>query len=218
MYTSFPSTLFFFFLMIRRPPRSTLFPYTTLFRSVDGNRRPVGGVERAAVLELALPVAFRGVEGVDAAVAEVADEQVAAEEAEVARREGEPPRRVELALGRDPSEQVAGGIERIHESMPLARDIVVSGRVLQRVGHVNGAADVPDAEGCVAGGEIGVRKRAGWQGDGVEGTVEHVDGARAEVRHVEEVAGRRARDREALVHRAVRRVVHGDDDGSAPES
>src|SRR2546429_5486526 len=27
--------LFFFFLMIRRPPRSTLFPYTTLFRSQD---------------------------------------------------------------------------------------------------------------------------------------------------------------------------------------
>src|SRR5215813_14721683 len=26
----------FFFLMIRRPPRSTLFPYTTLFRSPDG--------------------------------------------------------------------------------------------------------------------------------------------------------------------------------------
>src|SRR2546429_8267052 len=28
-----PPNLFFFFLMIRRPPRSTLFPYTTLFRS-----------------------------------------------------------------------------------------------------------------------------------------------------------------------------------------
>src|SRR6202166_5384180 len=28
-------TFFFFFLMIRRPPRSTLFPYTTLFRSAD---------------------------------------------------------------------------------------------------------------------------------------------------------------------------------------
>src|SRR2546423_12691223 len=26
---------FFFFLMIRRPPRSTLFPYTTLFRSIQ---------------------------------------------------------------------------------------------------------------------------------------------------------------------------------------
>src|SRR2546429_6487273 len=29
----------FFFLMIRRPPRSTLFPYTTLFRSVDAGSR-----------------------------------------------------------------------------------------------------------------------------------------------------------------------------------
>src|SRR5476651_2754859 len=28
----------FFFLMIRRPPRSTLFPYTTLFRSIDDGR------------------------------------------------------------------------------------------------------------------------------------------------------------------------------------
>src|SRR3712207_7160119 len=28
-----PARHFFFFLMIRRPPRSTLFPYTTLFRS-----------------------------------------------------------------------------------------------------------------------------------------------------------------------------------------
>src|SRR2546430_16906447 len=27
--------MFFFFLMIRRPPRSTLFPYTTLFRSQE---------------------------------------------------------------------------------------------------------------------------------------------------------------------------------------
>src|SRR6266480_4924215 len=36
--------LFFFFLMIRRPPRSTLFPYTTLFRS--------RGADRARRLEL----------------------------------------------------------------------------------------------------------------------------------------------------------------------
>src|SRR5579871_7010444 len=32
-------SFFFFFLMIRRPPRSTLFPYTTLFRS--SNRRSI---------------------------------------------------------------------------------------------------------------------------------------------------------------------------------
>src|SRR5258707_4179145 len=33
MYCVFNTTICFFFLMIRRPPRSTLFPYTTLFRS-----------------------------------------------------------------------------------------------------------------------------------------------------------------------------------------
>src|SRR2546430_17642407 len=33
-------TLQFFFLMIRRPPRSTLFPYTTLFRSGAVGVRP----------------------------------------------------------------------------------------------------------------------------------------------------------------------------------
>src|SRR6267154_4230797 len=36
----FSSFLFFFFLMIRRPPRSTLFPYTTLFRSTRSRHPP----------------------------------------------------------------------------------------------------------------------------------------------------------------------------------
>src|SRR3712207_7602752 len=52
--------LVFFFLMIRRPPRSTLFPYTTLFRSSNADRlhrppplpshphRRRGGAPRAA--------------------------------------------------------------------------------------------------------------------------------------------------------------------------
>src|SRR5256885_2768002 len=35
------SFIYFFFLMIRRPPRSTLFPYTTLFRStIRSGRSP----------------------------------------------------------------------------------------------------------------------------------------------------------------------------------
>src|ERR1041384_357091 len=38
-----PFFLFFFFLMIRRPPRSTLFPYTTLFRS---RRALVPGIDQ----------------------------------------------------------------------------------------------------------------------------------------------------------------------------
>src|SRR3712207_3331817 len=39
------SRCFFFFLMIRRPPRSTLFPYTTLFRS------RIGGEVEASIVQ-----------------------------------------------------------------------------------------------------------------------------------------------------------------------
>src|SRR5438477_4070948 len=44
MYSVFLFVFFFFFLKIRRPPRSTLFPYTTLFRSRGASRhaRPGG--------------------------------------------------------------------------------------------------------------------------------------------------------------------------------
>src|SRR2546429_6796046 len=37
---------FFFFLMIRRPPRSTLFPYTTLFRSPPKHTQKAVGKQR----------------------------------------------------------------------------------------------------------------------------------------------------------------------------
>src|SRR3712207_9555484 len=37
---------FFFFLMIRRPPRSTLFPYTTLFRSIRKRIQRMGRCPR----------------------------------------------------------------------------------------------------------------------------------------------------------------------------
>src|SRR2546422_6385161 len=48
--------LFFFFLMIRRPPRSTLFPYTTLFRSLDEWHVRAGHqLEGIAAIEQGLP-------------------------------------------------------------------------------------------------------------------------------------------------------------------
>src|SRR5687768_17797510 len=51
----------FFFLMIRRPPRSTLFPYTTLFRSVraDWTRKGLGRQIIEASEDAARAIGFR---------------------------------------------------------------------------------------------------------------------------------------------------------------
>src|SRR2546430_12152874 len=58
----------FFFLMIRRPPRSTLFPYTTLFRSVIDDHAPRAPLLRRPQVEK--PV----IRIVDAGPAPVAEE------------------------------------------------------------------------------------------------------------------------------------------------
>src|SRR3712207_7638449 len=57
---------FFFFLMIRRPPRSTLFPYTTLFRShhlhAAVGAQPAGEEQQVGQPSGGEAVAGRGVE------------------------------------------------------------------------------------------------------------------------------------------------------------
>src|SRR2546425_6803968 len=49
-----------FFLMIRRPPRSTLFPYTTLFRSDHPDGRDYGRAGRGAVRDGIRPADAHG--------------------------------------------------------------------------------------------------------------------------------------------------------------
>src|SRR5947209_10945706 len=49
-YTHYPFLLLFFFLIIRRPPRSTLFPYTTLFRS-PGDEEPHSSQDQQSQLQ-----------------------------------------------------------------------------------------------------------------------------------------------------------------------
>src|SRR3712207_9496172 len=50
MLCALTRSVLFFFLMIRRPPRSTLFPYTTLFRSILA-----GGIENMDKAPFLLP-------------------------------------------------------------------------------------------------------------------------------------------------------------------
>src|SRR5258708_28781177 len=47
---------FVFFLMIRRPPRSTLFPYTTLFRSEEAGFAPFPAREREFKADTAISI------------------------------------------------------------------------------------------------------------------------------------------------------------------
>src|SRR3712207_8213213 len=54
----------FFFLMIRRPPRSTLFPYTTLFRSGPVVHEPLPDEERRDRAAALFPV-LRGLASTD---------------------------------------------------------------------------------------------------------------------------------------------------------
>src|SRR5438874_6357868 len=56
MFHSLLTVYLIFFLIIRRPPRSTLFPYTTLFRS-DADQRDADKLSEAVV---ANDVTFRG--------------------------------------------------------------------------------------------------------------------------------------------------------------
>src|ERR1044071_562530 len=90
--------------MIRRPPRSTLFPYTTLFRSVPGHAveppRDLWGAGRAAV-----------------------DDERAAAGVVVGE---EPPARVELVLGVVRHEGPVGDLERAdHARVPGTRGVGV---------------------------------------------------------------------------------------------
>src|SRR5256885_2361689 len=72
-------SLYFFFLMIRRPPRSTLFPYTTLFRSFTSSHWTIMSQ---------LPEIIRDIERVDAQVVQRAAGFQAAILADVAGRRG----------------------------------------------------------------------------------------------------------------------------------
>src|SRR3712207_8139058 len=60
MHSDATDVFFVFFLMIRRPPRSTLFPYTTLFRSGGGRRQGARVRPRRAAVRGEPPRRARG--------------------------------------------------------------------------------------------------------------------------------------------------------------
>src|SRR5579859_6796781 len=173
----------------------------------DGDRAAVGS-------QLAEELAGGGVEGVDPAVTEVPDQDVAAEDSEGRRRQRHGPRRVEPMPAGEPLQQGAARREDVDEAAARPGVVVVLGRVLFREGDVQVAADVVNPERGETGRDGGVGEAV----DQVEVAIEDLDGAEAEVGGVQELAGRGAHQGQSLVYRAVvaglvgdRGPVHGDD-------
>src|SRR6266851_3196674 len=127
---------------------------------------------------------------------------------------GSRPRASEPTSGNEPLEEVSIGTEDIDESVARAREIIVLIGLLLCEGDEQPAADVMDPERCKTNRDAGIGEGL----DQAEVAVEHLDGAEAEVCRVEEGAGRRGHQREALVHGADitgrvgdRRTIDGDD-------
>src|SRR5262249_52771481 len=139
---------------------------------------------------------------VDLPVAEVADQQVAADAAEHRRRHRHAPRRIERALAGHAAEQVSAGVEHVDEAEPRARYVEPLRLVLLRVGDEERATEVLDVERREALRDLLVDKGVGVAHQ-VEAAVEDVDAGVVEVGGVQLVAG----DREPGVDGADTRTI-----------
>src|SRR3989449_2002496 len=138
--------MFFFFLMIRRPPRSTLFPYTTLFRSLPDPEDPANVVDlQARVVEVGadLGIAYDG----DADRVGVVDERGRRHEADL----------ILILLARDFLKRHPGAkiVFDVKSSQSLIDDIRAHGvvPVMWKTGHSHLKRKMRE-EGILLGGEV----------------------------------------------------------------
>src|SRR5262249_24519575 len=121
------------------------------------------------------------------AVAEVADQEVARVGTEAGGGYSHAPGRIKLPVLGDALEQVAAGVEDVHESLALAgHRTAIPGRVLLGVGDVQVAAQILNVERRKPIREVWVDERPGLLRL-VELAVDHVDLAVMEVGGVQEV-------------------------------
>src|SRR6266853_138346 len=160
-----------------------------------------GDVDWRAGFALELPAEGPGAqaEGVDAAVAEIADQQLAGEIAEAGRGGRQPPGRIQGAAGGDSPEQVPIQVIGIDKSEAWTGLVIVLVRLLHGGGHVEHAVEILDVEGRKPGRDAGIGEGTA-QRDHRVAAIEDLDGAEAEVAGVD-VVGPVVADREALVNR-----------------
>src|SRR5438132_1187243 len=101
------------------------------------------------------------IEGVDLAVAEVANQQVVAEFAKARRSHRQAPGRVELSVRDQATDQRARRVVDIHKSVAGAGEIIVFVRLLLGIADVKLAAQIVDVERGKTSRGLGIRERAG---------------------------------------------------------
>src|SRR5271165_609290 len=141
---------------------------------LDHDRLPVGPVH------LAHEMIVLRVEGVDGAVAKIADQEVSGKVAKARGRDGETPGRIERAARRHSLQMSPIQVEFVDEAVTRSRDIVMLGGVLFRKGDEQMSVEHLNVEWRKA-------RRHVWIGEAVdlfEIGIEDVDGAAAEIRRV----------------------------------
>src|ERR1700736_256268 len=143
-----------------------------------------------------------GAVGVDVSVAEVADQQGAAECPEVFGCEGKPPRRVQLSVLNEPAQQVTVHVEDVDEAEPGSGLVIVLVRLLHRVSHVQPATQRLDVEWRETGGDSRIGEGAA-QAHEIEVLVENLNRAEPEIGGVKVVRRAVVADRQAFEYGAL---------------
>src|ERR1700682_1300542 len=157
--------------------------------------------------------ARRWIESGNAAIATLADQEVTPELAESGRRERHAPWGIQRSLRSETTEQVAVQIELIDKSISRAGDVIVPGRVLQRVSDIQSPANVLDIERRKAHRDRWIAKTRGKRGGRIGG-VKDVDRVPAEIGGIKEICCPVVTDRKSLIDHACGPSVHRFDDGS----
>jgi hypothetical protein len=142
-------------------------------------------LDRSVVCRSQLSPEFAGtqVERADPSVTEVADEKGITEAPEIRRRQREAPWRVELTVRHQSMKQIAIGIEHIDEAKSLTGNVILLGVILLRIGDIEIAEDVLDAEWRIAARNPRVAE-ATRRGHRMKRRVEHINSRMVKIRRV----------------------------------
>src|SRR5713101_2630765 len=170
-------------------------------QSVDRQRIPFG------IDHLPVEAAVRGVERVDASIAEIPNQQLVAKLAEVYRRQRQAPRRVQRSVRSKATNHVSFGVEYVYVSISRTGLIVVLVRHLRkRKGDPQLAINVLDAEGRKVRIYIGIREGF-YQSKAL---VIYLHDTSMEIGRIDEITIRGAGYGQSFVHRARAGIVLGD--------